>query len=210
MNTFKKARIVIVPTNEKSVKRDDYSSKIYHMVDGDIANGQNGCYLFRSHGLYHPRGWNYIVHLYVTSDETPKDGDWCINSYDNQIWQYRPSPCPLPYWGNLETLTKIIATTNTSLGLPNLSESAIEYCIQEYDEHGSIGDVLVEYDELEVSELKINELDNTINIKIPKNTWTRDEVIDILNSWSAVMLHIVQHESYCIGDLEDWINENLH
>ena len=39
------------------------------------------------------------------------EGNYYFNIYDNKIWKYKPSPCPLPYWGNIATLRKITHCT---------------------------------------------------------------------------------------------------
>jgi hypothetical protein len=52
-------------------------------------------------------------HLYITSDEKPKFGDKVIA--DGGVWEFRPQPIPLPYWGNPDTCRKIVVTTNKDL-----------------------------------------------------------------------------------------------
>lgn len=58
---------------------------------------------------------------YVLDKKAPTEGVFdkkYFNTYDNKIWTYRPSPCPLPYWGNLETLREILFSSDSSLGVP--------------------------------------------------------------------------------------------
>ena len=103
-------------------------------------------------------------HLYIISDEEIKEGDWILTK-DYGIWQYKPAPCPLPYWGNKNECKKIIATTdklvidvfskdelypnNTEeVFLPNPSQSFINKFINEYNKGNIITDVMVEYEEL--------------------------------------------------------------
>jgi hypothetical protein len=108
------------------------------------------------------------IHLYILSDEDIVEGDWCINSYDNQVWQYMKVPCPMPYWGNKSTLRKIIATTDTSLfinkhigytytngkneafahtNLPQPSSAFITKFIKQYNKGNIITHIMVKYDE---------------------------------------------------------------
>ena len=49
---------------------------------------------------------------YIIIDDTELveaiPGEFYFNTYDNHIWKYMPTPCPMPYWGNPSTLRKII------------------------------------------------------------------------------------------------------
>jgi hypothetical protein len=161
-------------------------------------------------------------HLYITSNEEIKSGDKCYNSYDGQIWEYRDSPCPMPYWGNKDTLKKIIATTDTSLGIALIPEQFINYFIKEYNKGNVIKEVLVEYEEYEIKQIewfqeapythKYKELkiklnsDNTINIKPIKDSWSREEVVKLLKSMpNFFKISIVEQ----IELRDKWIKENL-
>ena len=138
------------------------------------------------------------------------------------------------------TEKKIIATTDSSLWrpshkyasdvilLPQPSQQFIEKFIEEYNRGNVITDVLVEYenkfdgkeyvDELDAygydkikSILKINHKDNNIIIKIAKDSWSREEVIEFgnkvkeycKNGWKSDSLHRVFFE------WDKWIEENL-
>ena len=104
----------------------------------------HGNKLYNSRTTMHiPDGKQIPQHIYILSiDEADiKAGDLCFNSYDKRIWEYQPAPCPMPYWGNKTTLSKIIATTDEKLGLPTLPIEFIElYC-----KNNSIDKVLMKY-----------------------------------------------------------------
>ncbi len=54
-------------------------------------------------------------HIVLISDEQVTVGVFdrlYFNTYDNRIWQYRPAPSPMPYWGNLKTLKELVATSD--------------------------------------------------------------------------------------------------
>lgn len=68
--------------------------------------GQNGLLVNNTFG--------YDSHQYL-SDEEIKDGDMCINSFDNKIWRYKTIPCPLPYWGNKKRLLPVLKFKNVLL-----------------------------------------------------------------------------------------------
>lgn len=55
---------------------------------------------------------NYII-INDTELTDAIPGEFYFNTYDNHIWKYMPTPCPLPYWGNITTLRKIIECTFT-------------------------------------------------------------------------------------------------
>ena len=105
-------------------------------------------------------------HLYIISNEEIKEGDWCIDKY-NQIWQFLDN-CLIGFDANKNKrfrtdnveghkVKKIIATTDASLyvpitqdkpfdELPQPSDSFIKKYIEEYNKGNVITKVLVEYD----------------------------------------------------------------
>lgn len=206
---YKKVNVVMLPTNEKAT----------------ICLSQNKLSLF--YGIEPDIEKLKYQHLYITSDEEINGGDWCLNSYDNQIWKYKPSPCPLPYWGNKDTLTKIIATTDKSITingydssdedaivncyLPQIPQEFIELYCQKYNEGNSITEVEILY---EPNYSNLGESlwyplieSNKVKIRLLKNCWTRDEVVELCRSahlhgeQGALNLH------YQI--FKQWIEENL-
>lgn len=138
-------------------------------------------------------GIRKVYHLYFLSDDEIKEGDWFINLHNNNILQLKDGKLP-----DLNKCKKIIATTDESLNylegsnntklwlIPKPSDSFIRKYIEEYNAGRQITDVLVEYDisyhpfnvERYVIELKINS-DNTITITKLKDTYSREEVLEI-------------------------------
>ena len=185
---FKKCKVVMLATKEKSpIFLIGNWRKLYTGTDVDIKD-------FDKDESYQ--------HLYITSDEKIKDGDWCImfdsfgHMFSDHIQQY------LPNKGHVlnDGLHKIIATINTSLKLygeptingnrtfkglmPQPSPQFIEKYIEEYNKGTVITEVMVEY--LDNSDynpsmladirLKVNSKDNTITINKVKDFWNKDEV----------------------------------
>lgn len=133
--------------------------------------------------------------------------------------------------GNLSG-KKIIATTDESLSLnvagkldlgtlalPQPSQSFIEKYIEQYNKGNIITDIMVEYVDNgeedwigdnhngepfwnEKIELKINPKDNTITIKSIKNSWNKDEVIELIHT---------SCDDCCFNPmlLDKWIEDNL-
>lgn len=136
-------------------------------------------------------------HLYITSDEEIREGDYCIGNgelfgpYEEVDILIRPS-------------YKIIASTDSSLRLPLRLP-----LIPQRFKGTVIKEALVEYEEYEKDEkgselrLKVNP-DGTINIKFPKDNFSREEVIVILHKFVD---KYTNHDWYDIYD--KWIEENL-
>ena len=189
-------------------------------------------------------------HLYITSDEDIKEGDWCLvikshkDLLKDDIFQYN-GECSI----NHEYIKKIIATTNTSLytekeswfssvksfddnkvklQLPQPSQEFIEAYIKVYNEGNPITEVMIEYEIIcgrcysntdecwsakecsrntdfpDIVKLKINS-DNTINIKLIKDKWSREEVEQLCKL--AFKYHCDNSRTTSLPD--KWIEENL-
>ena len=165
-------------------------------------------------------------HLYITSDEEIKEGDWIINKPSNKPHQVKD----ISYL--YESDKKIIATTDKSLiGVPQIPQSFVEQFVKA----DGIDKVLVEvelYAEAKVivdkkvypihtetvmeskSKLLINQ-DNRINIElVEEKVYTRDEVIKSIKLYgTAISKHTgVDNDGehcYCTLDKDNWIKENL-
>jgi hypothetical protein len=166
-------------------------------------------------------------HLYIISDEKPKVGDWSINlnsqyahkelcSIDNEI--------ELKNYVNSvgNDCRKIIATTDPSLGLPSPSESFIKAYIEAYNNGNVIEDVLIEVECPQCQEwgyvsqcrnncnqkfLQPKLKDNNIIIRKVKDSWTREEVQQLLSDLGADLYH--KRIGNGLASIEKWIEENL-
>jgi hypothetical protein len=127
--------------------------------------------------------------LHILSTELPVDGDWVyVPKYPEALWQFKTSPCPMPYWGNDKECKKVIATTDGDYkvytkgqfrygvlsSLPKLERSFIELFIKTYkDEDSRIDKVFVDYDKYrdekgdEKLVLKVDGY-NKITIRLPR------------------------------------------
>lgn len=207
----KLAQVVMLPTNEKA----------------SLKLGQNGLLVNNTFG-YDSHFTNQ--HLYILSDEEIKEEDWFLMNgcIVRQCSLHKGDV--LDTIGGLHhesVCKKIIATTDRSLGLvvdqngcpmqayskflPQPSQSFIEYFVEEYNKGNVITEVMVEYESIGAYanpkynsdyQLKIN-LDNTINISMPKERWSREEVVELLYKHTEYML------SGKKDTLDKWIKENL-
>jgi hypothetical protein len=166
-------------------------------------------------------------HLYITSDDEIKDGDWYINNiipHTIRVEQSKGANSKSFY--DSKDVRKIIATTDTSLKiitgivgsgtgvpLPSPSESFIKAYIESYNNGNVIEDVLVEVETIHADrapngwETLLKLKDNNIIIKKVKDSWSREEV-------KTLLLRYQNRLSYAHRDVwgyvtKEWIDENL-
>lgn len=134
-----------------------------------------------------------------------------------------------------DKLKKIIATTDVSLNynihgqstITKIPQSLIDYFVEEHNKGNIITKVMLEYEpkrqklttgELVIGssadynlQLKINP-DNTINIQAPKDSWTRDEVIELFEKYQYDYAQwVLKMEDDINGKPipSEWIKENI-
>jgi hypothetical protein len=182
MGQYKRVQIIMLPTNK-------LSSIIFSNTDKKLKlNGRDKFF-----------SGNY-QHLYITSDDEIKKGDWYLDLLTNILYKADNRPV------TMTCFKKIIATTDTSLTintyyeiegnqkvqLPQPSQQFIEKYIECYNKGEVITNVLVEeifvlcdtnpkcvncYSKcLLGTKLKVNPKDNTITIKKLKDSWNREEL----------------------------------
>lgn len=134
-------------------------------------------------------------HLYFTSDEEIKEGDWCVNA-NNTIVQYRQ------LYRDKEILRKIISSTNKSSGLPKPSKEFIEVYVKAHNEGKKIEEVLIQCNEKGLS-LHGRGGERTITIKKVKDSWSRAEVIEFAK------LALQTNGSLSTSAGFEWIERNL-
>ena len=147
MRSFKKAKVVMLPTNQKS-----------RLFKG----GESLNYL--SHAVDDGEGWRSPQHLYIISDDEIKESDYCYSYKTNKIVK---ATCDVSKKANknIGFWKKVIATTDNSLQwldesernyelarpnglwkcLPQPSQQFIQKFVEEYNKGNVITDVLVEY-----------------------------------------------------------------
>lgn len=236
MSTFKKCKVVMLPTNEK-VNRGIW------LRSAKFGTGQ---YLFNNMITGPVHSNEKYQHLYILSDEEIKEGDWVIinNEHIRQVSKTTciiDSRCLEVNGFNAVVKTackKIIATTHKSIfpeetkdcigWYPQPSQSFIEKYIEEYNKGNIITEVMVEYEylpgrrveadpEIHGTKLKINPKDNTITIRKIKDSWTKEEVIEIMKQFkkdcemfSNTSFRKKYGKILTYSEMENkWIEENL-
>jgi len=226
MEQFKRAKVVMLPTNIRSVIA---ISDTLGLLPYNITQ--------------YVKIKEHIVpqHLYIISDDEIKERDKVI--FNNNI--YTVLKTGIHYYGDFDLQVsnnmfipsnkskKIIATTDKSLSiklhigevvdnsypqafhniLPQPSPQFIQKYIESYNKGEIITDILVEllseesygcdlaYYGLTEPELKINPKDNTITIKKIKDTYSREEIFAVIETYNNAK-----------GDapnIVDWLKENL-
>ena len=224
MSTFKKGKVVMLSTNEPSKIGNlaTYQKRSLAKVIKEGINPKDSTLQF----------WN----LYIISDDEIKENN--THFYNPHSGQLHISGNHTDYIAiNKNGCKKIIATTDTSLDLPQPSQQFIQKYIEGYNKDNVITDVLVEYqtdfksetklymlgmgdnpDDFEYGEptVKINPKDNTTTIKKVKDSYTREEHISNIKKFSLELgskIHCFLKEdgtlSISIQDVNKWIEENL-
>lgn len=214
MISYKKAKIVMLTTNNKTNLWESTKSNILRYSSACIDD------MRQSNGY----------HLYIISDDEIKEGKenvWYYDSNFNKICKWiGESNTYVNKW-----FKKIIASTDTSLNekdrfngkswndlLPQPSQQFIEKYIESYNKGEIITDVLVEYelglnniagDYKNIEILKVNPKDNTITIKKLKDSWNREEVVQLITKLSNQINITSGNLGLGPASLNKWIEENL-
>lgn len=198
--SFKRTKVVMLSTNEKASLL--------------LGTSKGGLLIKSNRGVSNSTHLKN-QHLYLLSDDEIKEGDWFLEK------GLRISVFP-NYLTDTNECKKIIATTDKSLvvskdtgivgieyNLPQPSESFIQKFIYAYNNDDPITEVMVEYNHLQSTTdlneewLKVNSSDNTITIRKMKDSWTREEVINLCRE-------AINYGKDYNGNLsEKWIEYNL-
>ena len=252
MSTFKKAKVVMLPTNEKVINTKEYqlllSNSLFWTSKIEIERYTEGWFFLNNSSKHNSCAItipNVEIfkhqHLYIISDDKIKLFDWVYSNKENIVEQINSKTqliFVLEENKENQTFKKIIATTDTSLYihqketislpervfyLPQPSQQFIQKYIEEYNRGNIITDVLVEYLEnytLEYYEsaienkrlaqktniketLKVNPKDNTITIKKAKDSYTREEVENLIYTAMKDRCYTT------VAEWKKWLEENL-
>ena len=180
MSTFKKAKVVMLPTNEKVINTKEYqlllSASLFWTSKIEIERYTEGWFFLNnssnpnSCAITVPNVENFKhQHLYIISDDEIKKGDYIYCTITNAIEIAKYNHDYL-----IRDWKKVIATTDTSLYihqketislpervfyLPQPSQQFIQKFVEEYNKGNIITDVLVEYELISNEEY----FGNTIN-----------------------------------------------
>lgn len=168
-------------------------------------------------------------HLYILSDDKIKTGDWVLDLNDNSIFQIQIQPNTIinKYKKIIATTNLSLAkqvfhkdstpTNNYSYVLPQPSPQFIQKFIEEWNKDNKITEIMVDYwcgeqncncttreqDCFRAKQNLIPKVDknNQITITKVKDSWSREEVIELLLS--------LNKDKPGNFDCSAWISENL-
>lgn len=183
-----KCRVVMLPTDNKSHISKGKDVILYHIKP-----------LSKVTETYTPQ------HLYFLSDEKIQVGDFYIypELSGNNVWTNKETILDKQdYPGAM----KVIASTDESLKLPLIPDSFIEEYVEA---NGKIDAVIIE-----TKLVPIQQLEDYGFVSRPKKTWTRDEVVQLLNKNAEHLEKLFKKpENRCSGAIlqftQYWIAENL-
>jgi len=234
MKQFKRAQVILLPTEQRShiildtrvnelqyhtldKNNDDYQDKtiktfhhLYIISDDEIKEGEYG--IGYAVGI---RGVGAKHFVFKNEDKVGKLQSIC-NGAKKII-------------ATTDTALKTTIQCNIGLGyiemtesLPQPSQQFIQKYIESYNNGVIITEVLVEYEEGKTTykilsgnpyytteyKLKVNPKDNTITIKKLKDSWNKEEVIEILKQFND------RHNTFFFGKdketlVNNWIEQNL-
>lgn len=192
----KRAKVIMLPTDKSRISRTP-SGTLTYTPDYE----------------YHENSFGIIAqHLYFTTDEEIKEGDWFIQIHQGNktivLCDKQNKNVVNTHQSQLLKAFKIIATTDTKLkigggtgrredGISILLPQPSQAFIEKYCKVGGIDGVLVEYENKYIEppssmhsnrghfelQLKVNS-HNEITIHPIKDSWTREEVIEVINNFT--------------------------
>lgn len=232
MSTFKKAKVVMLPTNQKAKEGMIYLKPKIGIFNKTASENHNN-------NVYdcNPQ------HLYIISDDEIKEGDYILNIETNNIFkadsiEYLESHNIIEdfdksFYINSKYAKKIIATTDTSLQwldeseknpelartnglwkcLPQPSQQFIEKYIKEYNKGNIITDVLIEYELISNEEYFGNTVnpdddvpyfDEKLKINPKDNTIIIKKVKDSWNREEVENLIYAAMKDRCYTTVSEW------
>lgn len=205
MNTVKKKCRVVIFDTEEFAKFEELSMTRSGKLELSNFKGKN-CY-------------NDRVELYILNKEPIKPGDWYEEIFSPYGIFRNCSKEVYP----IELGTKVIASTDSSLNLPQPSQSFIQKYIETYNSGKPIEKVMVEYeyikgigeefgyDSSDINSLKVNPKDNTIFISNIKDSWDKEELREIFVDLVDAALINANNPTTLTNpeNLNKWIEENL-
>lgn len=229
--SFKRAKVVMIPVNDENKK---IGNIVLSHIQGHKPNTLGTYCEDKIHAENMNLIKWIPQHLYILSDDKIKENTNTFKEGLNGDWFYNTKYKTIANNGDITPFDfKIIATTDSSLKitpyewraedkdkirtrLPEPSQSFIQKYVEEYNRGNVINDVLVEYEEVVVPDmivegaekfidtLKVNPKDNTITITKLKDSWSREEICQIIGNFSWECTQGVTQEQ-----VKKWIEENL-
>lgn len=225
---YKQCEVVMFPTERNIPCKNS-------IIKSNITNKLN---IFDPYGIgFLNKDKNQVMqHLYILSSEEIKEGDWYISAMKSIISQHNGTEKLPDGWKKIIATTdkslkvpidKAYMNFGETESLPHTSDSFIEKYVEEYNKENIITEVMVEYDYrvksgtidehkkglagYEYFELKVNPKDNTITIRKTKDSWNREEVIELMAKafYTDCRVWKNKYQDWEEVDFNEWIEKNL-
>lgn len=217
---WKNNHVVMLPTQSKAVR-------LGQLV---IGAGNNLFSSRKSNDI----GSLTAYELYITSNEEMKEGYYGLSAlnevvligklYDKSLYKkiIATTDTSLEYIKHETYPNGNTTGIRNLIELPQLSKEFIKIYIEEYNKGNVITKVMVEYEVMDISTmtsdvktypnlnietLKLNP-DNTINIKLIKDSWSREEHITNIKAFAKEFVANT-NTAYKQADIDKWIENNL-
>lgn len=232
METNRKVQVIMLPTEDKSSIIINTYINNTHSIKPLLSIQAGKQYLASI--MSHDDTSSLIArglqpqHLYFTTDDEIKEGDWCID-----VDEFGGMILNIAYPKNIRPAhlqqLKIIATTdklkvivkkgkffNKGKYLPQPSQAFIEkYCKED-----GIDEVLVEYERIDTYPKTLNDTNwgklipkidshNTITIHPIKDSWSREEHIADLEAIYMLGINVEKNKEDYKTNFDGWIKDNL-
>ena len=136
-------------------------------------------------------------HLYFTTDEEIKEGDWMMNLNGDAIYQHFGNG------GDFEQWNKIIATTDPELELPQPSQAFIKaYC-----EQGGFDEVDVEYVEMITCKLCNKSEEECSDNFTCEGNMIGEDILKVDPIHNTITTHRIVEKMYSIDDIEAYCDK---
>jgi hypothetical protein len=196
----KRAKVHLLPTDkaENCIVKHSVSGNLYHHDQ------------YFTQEYLKLKDWS-SHHLYITTDDEIKEGDWYILKRNGFPLTIEIAMNEFEIGNLLGDEEKIIATTDTKLKLPQPSKDFIEsYCKNPVDK------VMVEYGRTMDGTPTYNSLALTSNNEIiihliEEKMYSKDEVVQLLmKSLDATVTKHDKFRALFETQLQEWINKKLN
>lgn len=167
-----------------------YLNNIHLITSGNAATNSQASYKF--------------IKLYVISDEKIEKGDYFISLNGDESYMEVTLNDEVEDFNDYadenwtENCKKVIATSDTEIGLPVLPEYFIQDYLERLNNHNTMRLVLIEIDK-----------DNTVLIKPVQDSWNREEVLSIIREYGGYIACKYNHTQPILAPLDEWAENNL-
>jgi len=166
----------------------------------------------------------HYQHLYFTSDHNDvTENDWFYDEITNKVF-LADSTTNFQYLNSLPSVSKVEATSDSSLNLPLIPQSFITKFVES---QGTIKEVMIEMNVCEKHKTLTTNVDahctcvfgpqiiklrkdGTVIVSRVKDSWTRDEIAELIYLYKSTNTYFKVKDSMSLTQyIKEWIEEHL-